>query len=78
MNEEQDKQEFYLKLKKAEKKIQKIIIKWFMEDPMMLEALNMFKKVKEEDVIISRNASYGNKYNEVVDRIWYKIKKRKK
>ncbi len=39
----------FLKIKKAEKKIEKIIIKWFIQEPMMLEALNMFKKVPSND-----------------------------
>jgi len=42
-------QEEYLAIKKAEKRIEKVIMKWFMQDPMMLEALNMFQKIPSPD-----------------------------
>jgi len=46
---EKNDTKFFLKIKKAEKRIEKIIMKWFIQEPMMLEALNMFKKVPSND-----------------------------
>ena len=46
---DKDNSDFYFNFKKAEKKIEKIIMKWFMYEPMMLEAFNMFKKVASND-----------------------------
>lgn len=33
----------------AEKKMEKIILEWFMSEPMMLEAINMFEKIPSKD-----------------------------
>ena len=44
-----DSPEFKENLKKAEKKIEKVIMKWFMEDPMMMEAISMFQKVPNKN-----------------------------
>lgn len=41
--------EYYVNLRKAENKIQKVILKWFMEDPMMLEAHSLFQKVPNKN-----------------------------
>lgn len=43
------------------------------------DAGNIFKrgvKIKEKDVIITKNAPYGAKYNKVIDSIWFKIIKK--
>jgi len=48
MPDEKDTKHF-LNVTTAEKKMEKIIMKWFMEEPMMLEAINMFKKVPSND-----------------------------
>ena len=39
----------YINLQKAEKKIGKVITKWFLNDPMMLEAINLLKKIPSKD-----------------------------
>jgi predicted metal-dependent peptidase len=40
---------YYKNLHKAESRLEKILLKWFMEDPMMLEAHTLFKKVPSKD-----------------------------
>lgn len=56
MSEKKDKKnettfspEYHNNVKKAKLRIEKIIMKWFLDDPMMLEAITMFDKIPSKD-----------------------------
>jgi hypothetical protein len=35
-----------------------------------------YPKIKEKDIIFTKEAIYGANYNDIVDQIWFRIRKR--